>query len=567
MKLESDRPISVFVKTLAGPSMKLSLLASSTVSSVHQALIESWDLQPHEIRLLFKGIILTGSANLASFGVHHGSTIHLVMRLQAGGGLCCKRATSQEEEKRRKELDLEWEQLESQKKQMREQMQKELEIEQKQKELESERKEKMEACNGNAVPRPTAAVVESQPAPADHIPQTVGKAFSQSQDIQDILRSLKSGLAEEASGTDFSGTPSDHRVMAAAPVMPKDIFTQATASNSPAPSFGWAEDQPRDVSAVEMTFPEGSPRDIDDLGGSMVAMAKAEEASAWERARNAEKRAQEAAARLHKFETEDIAKQSTMRAHLARENQEVMVQEAAVRTRQAEERASDAERRAQESENKFLGLWLEKQRMQAREGTEDQLFAAVTEGVRHMSQAATPEGSVCGSVLQSDFDAVELRLQESEEKLAREKARALAAESRIDRARVKEKLVADQLVKTQAMLEKAKKDAEAARKEADEEATGAWGDDSDEEAQVTPPESPVGRLQVETDLPPPRDGAEALQRLKAQQRLRQQEREQSAPNVNANDWRDSFNRDLYPQQQEEQWQFCVGVRDCGGKRS
>jgi len=405
---------------------------------------------------------------------------------------------------------------------------------------------------------------------ADSSPVTMGKAFMR-EDVQNILRSLKAGVPDNDFDQGYNDfIPTDFIPLeAAGDNMPRDVSFQDGSGCFPSLALrGLAEDWPRDASSVHIQLDSRSKKalDIDALGGSMAAYAQAqvEEAASKmqqleERAREAEKRAQEFVARVQQTEAADAARkqQDAVSRHQLNSAEarardaEAILQDAVARTRQLEERASDAERRAQESEQKFLKVYLEKT------GLEESAGAQQGQSASHVVQAAEREISE----LKEKLRAVEVNLQEAQAALGYERDRASAAEARFELGHAKEQLMTKELVRTKKKLEEALQEENKLKKEVEEaEGDGEWGDDSDEEKKAD---------QDAADAAPPRNGAEALERLKARQSKDQTAKEQAVAAAGGPDWRDTFQKEQFQRYSpaEPDQIFCAGVRDCGKRPS
>lgn len=405
---------------------------------------------------------------------------------------------------------------------------------------------------------------------ADSSPVTMGKAFMR-EDVQNILRSLKAGMPDNDFDQGYDDSiPNDFIPLeAAGDNMPRDVSFQDGSGCFPGLALrGLAEDWPRDASSVHIQLDSRSKKalDIDALGGSMAAYAQAqvEEAASKmqqleERAREAEKHAQEFVARVQQFEAADTARkqQDAVSRHKVNSAEarardaEATLQDAVARTRQLEERASDAERRAQESEQKFLEVYMEKT------GLEESAGAQQGQSASHVVQAAEREISE----LKEKLRAVEVNLQEARAALGYESDRASAAEARFELGHAKEQLMTKELVRTKKKLQEALQEENKLKKEVEEaEGDGEWGDDSDEEKKAD---------QDAADAAPPRNGAEALERLKARQSKDQTAKEQAVAAAGGPDWRDTFQKEQFQRYSpaEPDQIFCAGVRDCGKRPS
>lgn len=374
-------------------------------------------------------------------------------------------------------------------------------------------------------------------------PATAGKAFGQG-GIQDILRSLKSGMVE--------GSSED------------DTFPPGVAWSA-------AHAHPGGVS-------QAPSMDIDELGGCMLAESRADEAE--QKLALSEERVRDA---------------------------EMVAQEAIQRIRQADESAAEAQRRAHEAEQKFMTVGQElptlmKSGSQMKEGRMptqaaellpcttrmpvlgDQVTVATTRTSKdnkwtlnpmevatvmyvdsdgdfclrnpagedssfvlrkhylYFEEAAEPSVSTAVhsdlSPLHERIEALELKLAETEKALIASRAKATAAESRLERATIKEKLLTAELNvfrKTKDLVDRPT----LVKDEVDAEDADVWGLGDAEDRDTS--------------------AGEALERLKTKQREEQRLAQPVAdPKWRAHEFRKGA-------KEEEPWQLCTGVRDCGSR--
>ena len=78
-------PVTIFVKTLSGRTITLSVTLSDTIDSVKHKIAEEVDLPHEEQRLIYAGKQLEDDLTLRDYDIHQESTIHLALRIRGGG--------------------------------------------------------------------------------------------------------------------------------------------------------------------------------------------------------------------------------------------------------------------------------------------------------------------------------------------------------------------------------------------------------------------------------------------------------------------------------------------------
>ena len=74
----------IFIKTLQGKSITLSISDEDTIESIKQKIFEKEGIPIEQQRLVFNGKQLEDNQTINSYGIEENSSIHLVLRLRGG---------------------------------------------------------------------------------------------------------------------------------------------------------------------------------------------------------------------------------------------------------------------------------------------------------------------------------------------------------------------------------------------------------------------------------------------------------------------------------------------------
>ncbi|KAI1746339.1 hypothetical protein F4680DRAFT_401111 [Xylaria scruposa] len=83
----SVQPITIFVKTLTGRTVTISVTLSDTINIVKHKIAEKVDIPAEEQRLVFGGKQLEDNLTVYHYGIQRESTLHLGLRIRGGGPL------------------------------------------------------------------------------------------------------------------------------------------------------------------------------------------------------------------------------------------------------------------------------------------------------------------------------------------------------------------------------------------------------------------------------------------------------------------------------------------------
>ena len=78
------KEIQIFVKSLSGRCITVTVLSTDLVQSLHVAHRERTAISPNRVRMIYGGKQLEPERPLLDYGLQNGSTVHVVMRLLGG---------------------------------------------------------------------------------------------------------------------------------------------------------------------------------------------------------------------------------------------------------------------------------------------------------------------------------------------------------------------------------------------------------------------------------------------------------------------------------------------------